>query len=50
SDAYTAFGDALFLSLAETTIEFASHDPQRAPDLIALGFETMWQALHENDA
>ncbi|MCJ5522164.1 hypothetical protein LPI63_14280, partial [Klebsiella pneumoniae] len=25
-----AFGDALFLSLAETTIEFASHDPQRA--------------------
>ncbi|HEJ8376857.1 TPA: TetR/AcrR family transcriptional regulator [Raoultella planticola] len=50
SDAYSAFDDALFLSLAETTIEFASHDPQRAPELIALGFETMWQALHENDA
>jgi hypothetical protein len=32
SDAYSAFGDALFLSLAETTIEFASHDPQRARD------------------
>lgn len=31
SEAYRAFGDALFLSLAETTIEFASHDPQRAP-------------------
>ncbi len=30
SEAYRAFGDALFLSLAETTIEFASHDP-RAP-------------------
>ena len=30
SEAYRAFGDALFLSLAETTIEFASHDPQRA--------------------
>lgn len=29
SEAYRAFGDALFLSLAETTIEFASHDPQR---------------------
>lgn len=28
SEAYRAFGDALFLSLAETTIEFASHDPQ----------------------
>lgn len=27
SEAYRAFGDALFLSLAETTIEFASHDP-----------------------
>lgn len=26
SEAYRAFGDALFQSLAETTIEFASHD------------------------
>ena len=50
SDTYSAFGDALFLALAETTTEFASHDPQRARELIALGFETMWQALHENDA
>jgi hypothetical protein len=46
----TAFGDALFLSLAETTIEFASHDPQRAREIIALGFEAMWNALHEADA
>ena len=45
-----AFGDALFLSLAETTIEFASHDPQRAREIIALGFEAMWNALHEADA
>ncbi|MGR1278339.1 hypothetical protein ACQY0M_10020, partial [Klebsiella pneumoniae] len=43
-------GDALFLSLAETTIEFASHDPQRAREIIALGFEAMWHALHEADA
>ena len=50
SDAYRAFCDALFLSLAETTIEFASHDPQRARELIALGFEAMWQALHEDAA
>ncbi|CAH3251191.1 HTH-type transcriptional repressor Bm3R1, partial [Klebsiella pneumoniae] len=35
SEAYRAFGDALFLSLAETTIEFASHDPQRAREIIA---------------
>ena len=48
SDAYRTFGDALFLSLAETTIEYASNDPQRAPELIALGFEAMWQALHED--
>lgn len=35
-------------TLAETTIEYASNDPQRAPELIALGFEAMWQALHED--
>ena len=45
--AFQAFGDALFLSLAETTIEFASHEPDRANDLIALGFEAMWLALAE---
>lgn len=50
SDAYRAFGDALFLSLAETTIEFASHDPQRAREIIALGFEAMWNALHESES
>ena len=49
-EAYRAFGDALFLSLAETTIEFASHDPQRAREIIALGFEAMWHALHEAEA
>lgn len=31
SEAYRAFGDALFLSLAETTIEFASHAIRSAP-------------------
>lgn len=47
SESYRAFGDALFLSLAETTIEFASHEPKRAGDLTALGFEAMWLALAE---
>jgi AcrR family transcriptional regulator len=47
SDAYRTFGDALFLSLAETTIEYASNDPLHTRELIALGFEAMWQALHE---
>ncbi|MBD7036576.1 hypothetical protein HPO64_03635, partial [Klebsiella pneumoniae] len=47
---FEAMWHALFLSLAETTIEFASHDPQRAREIIALGFEAMWHALHEADA
>ncbi|MDF7681597.1 TetR/AcrR family transcriptional regulator [Enterobacteriaceae bacterium ESL0689] len=46
SDDYRAFGDALFLALAETTIKYASDSPTRAHELIDLGFETMWQALH----
>jgi AcrR family transcriptional regulator len=50
SEAYRTFGDALFLSLAETTIEFASHEPARAADLTALGFEAMWLALAEENA
>ncbi|ADO49469.1 TetR/AcrR family transcriptional regulator [[Enterobacter] lignolyticus] len=47
---YQPFGDALFLALAETTIEFASHEPSRAQALIALGFEAMWRALAEEEA
>lgn len=34
SEAYRAFGDALFLSLAETTIEFASHDRRLSPSAL----------------
>lgn len=49
SDDFRAFGDALFLSLAETTIEFASREPQRADALKALGFEAMWKALAEEE-
>lgn len=45
SEEYRAFGDALFLSLAETTIEFAARDPARASEFISLGFEAMWRAL-----
>nr|WP_269811591.1 MULTISPECIES: TetR/AcrR family transcriptional regulator [Buttiauxella] len=42
---YRAFSDAIFSSLAETTMEFASREPERAGDFKALGFETMWRAL-----
>lgn len=47
SDDFKAFGDALFLSLAETTIEFSCLQPARASELKALGFEAMWRALAE---
>ena len=39
------FGDALFLTLAETTMEFAAREPARAEEFISLGFEAMWRAL-----
>ncbi len=42
SDEFKTFGDALFLSLAESTMEFATRDPSRAVEFKALGFEVMW--------
>ncbi|XTZ39525.1 TetR/AcrR family transcriptional regulator [Salmonella enterica] len=45
SDEYAPFGDAIFLSLAETTITFAGRDPGRAQEITRLGFEAMWRAL-----
>lgn len=44
SDEYRAFGDGLFLALAETTMDFAARDPARAGEYIALGFEAMARA------
>ncbi|MFP8466375.1 TetR/AcrR family transcriptional regulator [Klebsiella grimontii] len=49
SEEYRTFGDALFLSLAETTIEYACHEPERAVRFVELGFEAMWQALAEDN-
>lgn len=45
SGAYRAFGDRLFMALAETTIDFASRDPERASEVKSIGFETLWRAL-----
>lgn len=45
SDEFSPFGDAIFLTLAETTISFAARDPARAKDFKRLGFEVMWRAL-----
>ncbi|EPC3780485.1 TetR/AcrR family transcriptional regulator, partial [Citrobacter farmeri] len=50
SDEYRAFGDALFLTLAETTMEFAAREPTRASEFISLGFEAMWRALTREEA
>ncbi|ENA0074681.1 TetR/AcrR family transcriptional regulator [Citrobacter freundii] len=45
SDEYRAFGDGLFLFLAETTMEFAARDSARAKEYISMGFEALWRAL-----
>lgn len=50
SDEYRAFGDALFLTLAETTMEFATREPARASEFISLGFEAMWRALTREES
>lgn len=50
SEAFRLFGDALFLSLAETTMAFATREPARAAEFKALGFEAMWRALADEDA
>ena len=49
SEEFRLFGDALFLSLAETTMSFATREPARATEIKALGFEAMWRALAEED-
>lgn len=45
SGPFRAFGDALFMALAETTMEFAASEPQRAAEFKEYGFATMWRAL-----
>lgn len=42
---YRAFGDALFGSLINTTMEFATLEPDNAAEFKKLGFEAMWRAL-----
>ncbi|MEB6411199.1 TetR/AcrR family transcriptional regulator [Enterobacter vonholyi] len=50
SDEFKTFGDALFLSLAESTMEFATRDPSRAVEFKALGFEVMWRGLAQEES
>ncbi|MEL4012664.1 TetR/AcrR family transcriptional regulator [Dryocola clanedunensis] len=41
----SAFADAIFFSLAETTTEFASREPEKAQEYKTSGFEAMWRAM-----
>lgn len=41
----SAFADAIFFSLAETTMEFASREPDEAGNYKTAGFEVMWRAM-----
>lgn len=41
----SAFADAIFFSLAETTMEFASREPEEASNYKIAGFEVMWRAM-----
>jgi AcrR family transcriptional regulator len=41
----SAFADAIFFSLAETTTEFASREPEEAGNYKTAGFEIMWRAM-----
>ncbi|WP_342324171.1 TetR/AcrR family transcriptional regulator [Kosakonia sp. BYX6] len=45
SGEFAPFGDAIFLTLADTTITFAGREPARTKDIKRLGFEAMWRAL-----
>ncbi|AHJ77214.1 TetR/AcrR family transcriptional regulator [Kosakonia sacchari] len=49
TDEYSPFGDAIFLSMADTTITFASRDASRITEFKRLGFEAMWRALAIED-
>ncbi|MGG7444672.1 TetR/AcrR family transcriptional regulator [Kosakonia oryzendophytica] len=42
---FAPFGDAIFLSMADTTITFAGRDPSRMKEIKRLGFDAMWRAL-----
>ncbi len=42
------FGDAIFFSLAETTMEFASGHPEQSESFKSIGFEAIWRALSES--
>ncbi|MDY0971846.1 TetR/AcrR family transcriptional regulator [Siccibacter turicensis] len=45
SPEFHSFGDELFFALAQTTMDFATREPNRAEEYKAAGFDAMWRAL-----
>lgn len=45
----SAFADAIFFSLAQTTTEFAALEPENAEFYKTAGFEIMWRAMTKAD-
>ncbi len=40
-----AFADAMFMAIADTTIQFAARDPRQAGAYKAAGFKVLWEGL-----
>ncbi|MBW7981164.1 TetR/AcrR family transcriptional regulator [Enterobacillus tribolii] len=42
---FRTFGHGMFMALADTTMEFATRDPERAAEYKNIGFEATWKAI-----
>lgn len=49
SPTFRRFGDTIFFALAETTMEFATREPERTEEFKTVGFEAMWRALGKQE-
>jgi len=45
SDRPAAFADALFMALADTTMQFAAQEPDQAAEYTSAGFKVLWQGF-----
>ncbi|EMC4145427.1 TetR/AcrR family transcriptional regulator [Cronobacter sakazakii] len=48
SSEFRAFGDEIFFALAQTTMDFATREPARSDEFKAVGFDTLWRAMCDN--
>lgn len=42
---YSKFGNGIFFALAQTTMDFATQEPDRADDYKSVGFDAMWRTF-----